>query len=84
MKPKGINQKTVNGILIPDKWDDKNNVTGVSIQTFDENEYIVQSCLDDKKLFEFIMEKVKVTGEVIERFDGKFDIKVNHFERIDN
>jgi hypothetical protein len=44
MKSKGIHQQIVSGILIPEKWDDKNNVIGVSIQAFDENEYIVRSC----------------------------------------
>jgi len=83
VKSKGINQRTVRGILIPEKWDDKNNVIGVSIQAFDENEYIVKSCLDDKDLFEFIKKKVKVAGKVFERSDGKFNIEINRFEAED-
>jgi hypothetical protein len=81
---KGRHQRTVSGILIPEKWDDKNNVIGVSIQAFDENEYIVRSILDDKDLFDFIKKKVKVSGRVFKRSDGKFDIEVNHFEVMDN
>ena len=84
MESKGMHQQTVSGILIPEKWDDKNNVIGVSIQAFDENEYIVKSCLDEKDLFDFIKKKVKVTGKVFERSDGKFNIEVNHFEVMDN
>ena len=84
VKSKGMNQRTVSGILIPEKWDDKNNVIGVSIQAFDENEYIVKSCLDDKELFDFIKKKVTVAGKVFERSDGKFNIEVNHFEVMDN
>ncbi len=84
MKSKGMLQRTVSGILIPDKWDDKNNVIGVSIQAFDENEYIVKSCLDDKDLLDFIKKKITVFGKVFERSDGKFNIEVNRFEVIDN
>jgi len=84
MKSRGMNQRTVCGLLIPEKWDDKNNVIGVSIQAFDENEYIVKSCLDDKDLFNFIKKKIKVSGNVVERSDGKFDIEVNCFEVVDN
>lgn len=83
MKSKGTSLQTVTGILIPDKWDDKNNVIGVSIQAFDENEYIVENYRDRKDLFDFINEKVKVTGEVYEKTDGKFSIEVNHFEAME-
>ena len=81
VKSKGKHQRTtVDGILIPEKWDDKNNVIGVSIQAFDENEYIVKNCPDHKDLFDLIKKKVKVAGKVFERSDGKFNIEVNHFE----
>ena len=79
-----MHQRTVSGILIPEQWDDKNNVIGDSIQAFDENEYIVKSCLDEKDLFAFIKKKIKVSGKVFERSDGKFDIEVNRFEVMDN
>jgi hypothetical protein len=81
---KGIHQRTVSGILIPEKWDDRNNIIGFSIQAFDENEYIVKSCPDDKDLFDFMKKKVKVVGKVFERSDGKFNIEVNRFEVIEN
>jgi hypothetical protein len=80
VKSKDTSLKTVTGILIPDKWDDKNNVIGVSIQAFDENEYIVENYRDRKDLFDFINEKVKVTGKVYEKTGGKFIIEVNRFE----
>jgi len=84
VKSKGMLQQTVTGILIPEKWDDKNDVIGVSIQAIDENEYIVKSCRDDKNLFNFINKKIKVAGKVFERSDGKFNIEVNRFEVEDN
>jgi hypothetical protein len=84
VKSKAMLQRTVTGILIPEKWDDKNDVIGVSIQAIDENEYIVKSCLDDKDLFNFINKKVRVAGKVFERPDGKFNIEINRFEVEDN
>jgi hypothetical protein len=84
MKSKGMRQRTVSGIVIPNKWDGKNNVIGVSIQAFDENEYIVKSCLDNKDLLDFIKKKVMAYGKVFERSDGKFNIEVNRFEMLDN
>ncbi|MFO7556246.1 MAG: hypothetical protein R6W88_13670 [Desulfobacterales bacterium] len=84
VKSKGMLQQTVTGILIPEKWDEKNDVIGVSIQAIDENEYIVKSCRDDKNLFNFINKKIKVAGKVFERSDGKFNIEINRFEVEDN
>lgn len=84
VKSKGKHQRTISGILIPEKWDDKNNVISVSIQAFDENEYIVNNCLDHKDLFDFIKKKIMVAGRVFERSDGKFNIEVDHFEVMDN
>lgn len=80
MKTKDNTQRTVTGILIPEKWDDKENIVGVSIQAFDENEYIVKSFQQGNNLFDFINEKVKVTGHVFKISDGKFTIDVNRFE----
>ena len=80
MKSKRTNKQTVTGIIIPQRWDSKGNVTGVSIQAFDESEYIVNVYKRGKELFDFINEKVRVTGELQERLDGKVLIKVNQFE----
>jgi hypothetical protein len=84
LKTKDNPQRTVTGILIPEKWDDKENVIGVSIQAFDENEYIVKSYQPGNNVFDFINEKVKVTGCVLKISDGKFTIDVNRFEVLDN
>ncbi len=84
LKTKDNSQRTVTGILIPEKWDDKENIIGVSIQAFDENEYIVKSFQQGNNLFDFIYEKVKVTGHVFKISEGKFTIEVNRFEVLDN
>ena len=84
MKTKNNAQRTIIGILIPERWDDKENVIGVSIQAFDENEYIVKSFQQGNNLFDYINEKVKVTGCVSKISAGKFIIEVNRFEVLDS
>ena len=83
MKPKTLNQKTVTGIIIPQQWDDDGTVIGVSVQTFDESEYIVKLSRHGKKMFDFISKKVKVTGKIFEQSDGKLLVDVNRFEVLD-
>lgn len=80
MKTKKNLDRTVTGIIIPQRWDSKGNVTGISIQAFDESEYIVKAYKRGIELFDFIHEKVKVTGKVFERLDRKDLIEVNRFE----
>ena len=80
MKSKRTLKRTVTGIIIPQRWDSKGNVTGLSIQAIDESEYIVKATKRGKELFDFINEKVKATGKLHERLDGKVLIEINQFE----
>jgi hypothetical protein len=77
-------KRTVTGIIIPQQWDDNGKVTGVSIQAFDESEYIVRAYKRGKELRDFINRKVKVNGKVFERLDGKELIQVNQFEILEH
>ena len=80
MKSKKTLKQTVTGIIIPQRWDSKGNITGVAIHAFDESEYIVKPYKQGKELLCFINEKVIVTGMLHERLDGKMLIEVNQFE----
>jgi len=84
VKSKRSPGRTVTGILIPQQWDDNGNVIGVSIQAFDESEYIVKTHKRGKKLLDFINQKVKVTGKIFEGEDGKLLVEVNRFEVIES
>ena len=84
MKSKRNPGRTITGILIPQQWDDNGNVIGVSIQAFDESEYIIKTYKRGKKLLDFINQKVKVTGKVFEGEDGKLLVEVNRFEVIES
>lgn len=84
VQPKGNHNKTLTGILIPEKWDETGNVIGISIQTFDECEYIVKTKKHGAKLIDFVKQKVKLTGKVREVAGKKSIIEVIRFEVLDS
>ena len=84
MNPKKSSTQTFTGILIPDKWDEKGNVTVVSIQMFDENAYIVRGHKIWRDLLNSIHQTVKVTGKLTERLDGRMVIEAKNFEVIED
>lgn len=65
----------IRGLVAPTKWDDKGNVTAVSIMTFDEDEYLLEEYGMENKLMAYIREEVEVSGEV-RRHGGKKIMKV--------
>jgi hypothetical protein len=79
LKSKRTHNQTVTGILIPEKWDEKGNVVGLSIQTFDERGYIIKAYKLRKELLQFINQTVAITGKVSERLDGRQIIEASHF-----
>ncbi len=53
---------TIRGLVIPVDWDEKGNVVGVAISTFDENEYLVDRDEESEGLLSIIREEVQVSG----------------------
>jgi hypothetical protein len=82
VKTKKSSTQTVTGIIIPEKWDEKGNVTVVSIQMFDESEYIVRGHKLWAELLRAINQTVKITGKVAERLDGRLVIEAKSLEVI--
>ena len=67
---------TIRGLVIPADWDEKGNVVGVAISTFDENEYLVDRDEESEGLLSIIREEVKVSGIVREeRGKKRFRVK---------
>ena len=77
-------ETTISGIVIPIEWDDDDygDATSVTIQTSDEEEYLVDKNKKGKELLAFIEEEVEVTGTLREAEDGNFIIKINEFSLI--
>lgn len=68
------------GIVVAAGWDDNGNVALISIQGYDEKEYIVKTNPCGKELMDFINRKVKVSGNISERVDGKHFIQINQYD----
>jgi hypothetical protein len=66
------------GVIVPADWDRQGNVTGVSISTFDEEEYLVQEQAKGAELIQHLRKDAEVVGWVeVER--GKKKITVKHY-----
>jgi hypothetical protein len=80
MKKKNKKEQKIRGTVLPDKWDDANNVIGVAIETEEGEEYIVEPNERSNQLLPFVDELIEATGIVRERLDGAFTISVKRFE----
>lgn len=74
----------ISGIVVPAKWDDAGNVTGTAIQSFDENEYIIENDSTGVMLKELIHKSVVVNGKIRERLDGQMLVRVLSVQSIPN
>ena len=50
------------GVIIPAEWDQDGRVIGVSISTFDEDEYWVQEQVRGSELIQHVRRQVEVLG----------------------
>jgi hypothetical protein len=72
---------SITGIVVPAKWDEANNVIGVSIQGTDEMEYEVENEQDFMTVAALCGERVRVWGEV-ETHQGATRIRILKYELI--
>ncbi len=71
---------TVRGLVIPVDWDDKGNVTATAISTHLEEEFLVDQNAWGEALLAFLRQRVKVSGSIVLKEDGKKVITVNKYE----
>ena len=71
---------TINGVVLPERWDDHDNVTEVAIETEEGEEYLVEPNERATQLLAFIDSEVEATGIVREQLDGSLTISVEKFE----
>lgn len=83
MKKQKSKELTINGIVLPERWDDNDNVVGVAIETEEGEEYYVEPNERATQLLAFLDSEVEVTGIVREQLDGSMTISVNRFEAFD-
>jgi hypothetical protein len=82
MEKQKLEERTINGTVLPDIWDDEDNVVGVVIETEDGVEYIVEANETSNRLLALIDDLVEATGVVNKRFGGDMTIRVESFKVI--
>ena len=80
MKRKKGGERTITGIVVPENWDDNDNIIRVGIMTPDYQKYVIEHNKNGKELLAFIDHKVKATGTLRERLDGDIIISVKSYE----
>ncbi|MCJ7687244.1 MAG: hypothetical protein MUO68_23445 [Desulfobacteraceae bacterium] len=75
----GANLITIRGIVIPVDWDEKGNVVGVAISTFNEDEYLVDRNEKSAELMRFIRQEVEAHG-ILRRERNRQVITVKEIE----
>jgi hypothetical protein len=73
----------IEGIIIPAKWDDNGKITGATIQTDDENVYLVEHTRAGEELLGLIHKKVEAKGKIRERLDGSTLITVQSYLKVE-
>ena len=76
------NQPLIEGIIIPSQWDDNGKIIGVSINTNDEKEYLIELFGAGNDLLSLIHQKVAVRGKIRQRIDGSNLIRVTNYKPV--
>ena len=78
-RQKGPKEMTLAGFVIPEEWDNNDNVIAIAISTEDED-YLVERNKPGEELYDFLDEDVEVTGFVVEDKDGTKHISITTYE----
>lgn len=76
-------EETIIGYVIPNEWDNEDNVISIRVST-DDDDYLVELNKLGEELFDFLDEDVEITGIVREDKDGTKRIKVISYEVIED
>jgi hypothetical protein len=83
-KKKAISRNGIEGLVIPNKWDENGKVIGIAIHTDKEEIYIVAHNRMEAELLNQLHLKVRIEGKVMQRLDGNKLIHVSSFQPILN
>jgi hypothetical protein len=70
------------GIVVPSKWDDSGNITGISLAAFNEEIYHITNNGKGKELINYLGKKVEIEGDLDPATRQK-KIKVNSYRYSD-
>lgn len=83
-KKKAISRNGIEGLVIPNKWDENGKVIGIVIHTDKEEIYLVAHNRMEGELLNQLQIKVRIEGKIMERLDGSKLIHVRSFRPILN
>lgn len=72
------NMIKIRGIITPANWDERGNVIGIAIATFDEDEYFIEKNRQEDGLYSYMREEVEVRG-LIKEMNGKKHIEIRDY-----
>jgi hypothetical protein len=78
-KNKKSEQSKLQGIVLPNQWDDNGNVKRIALNTHDEKEYIIESSGQGKELLNHLQEMIEIEGKVLQRLGGSLYVRVSSY-----
>ena len=79
---KAIRKNTIEGEVIPNKWNDNGKITGIAIRTHSGGLYLVAHNRMESELLNQLHNRVGIQGKITERLDGAKLIHVRSFKPI--
>ena len=73
-------RSVITGVVVPSRWRKDGTVSGVSIQSYDQKEYVVKLNERGKMLLDALHKVIRVTGKVSPTIDGRRILKITRFE----
>ena len=81
-KKRAVSRNSIEGLIIPNQWDDTGKIIGIAIHTNKEEVYLVAHNRMESELLNYLHLKVAVKGKIMERLDGNKLIHVSSFQTI--
>jgi hypothetical protein len=81
-KKNAISRNGIEGLIIPNKWDENGNIIGIAIHTDKEEVYVVAHNRMESELLNQLHIKVRIEGKIMQRLDGNKLIHVRNFQPI--
>ena len=73
------NQTILRGIVLPVQWDETGNVVKISINTYDEKEYLINGDGRGRELFNHLKELVEIQGGIAQKTGSAEWVKVHRY-----
>ena len=83
-KKKAVSRNGIEGLVIPNKWNENGKIMGIAIHTDKEEIFIVAHNRMEGELLNQLHIKVRIEGKIMERLDGSKLIQVRSFQPILN